>query len=339
MRKFLVKRLLLGILVLLGTSILIFIIARVVPGDVATIALGSRATESAKEALRQELYLNDPLPIQYVKWLRDAMHGNFGNSFITKRAVSADVVQFFPATAELALTAGIFMVIGTFFLGILSGRHKNSWIDGVIRILSYIGIALPAFVVGILLLLLFGYAIPILPTLGRLSTGVAAPPTITGFFVLDGLLTGHFAAAGDAFLHLLLPAFALALGPIVQDARVLRSSLVDNSSAEYMAVSTGYGLPDSLLIRKYLLKPSATSAITMMGMDFASLMGQAFLVEKIFNWPGLSRYGINAMLNKDLNAICAVVIIIGITFFVVNLVVDLIISALDPRMRIGGDAK
>ncbi|MCJ7837098.1 ABC transporter permease [Cuneatibacter sp. NSJ-177] len=336
MLKYIIKRLLLGVLVLFGTSILIFAIARVVPGDVATIALGSRATDSAKEALREELYLNDALPVQYVKWLRDVLHGNFGNSFITKRPVSDDVRQFLPATAELALVSGIFMIIGTFGLGLLAGRYKNTWVDGVIRVLSYVGIALPAFVVGTFLLLLFGYALPILPVLGRLSTGVTAPPDITGLYIIDGIITGNFSVAWDAFLHLLLPAFALALGPLVQDARVLRSSLVDNSHKEYMLVSTGYGLPGSLLTRKYLLKPSATSAITVMGMDFASLLGQAFLVEKIFNWPGISRYGINAMLNKDLNAICAVVLIIGLLFFIVNLAVDLIISALDPRMRIGG---
>ena len=196
--------------------------------------------------------------------------------------------------------------------------------------------ALPAFVIGILLLLLFGYKLQAIPVLGRLSTTLVAPKTVTGFFVLDALLAGDFTVAWDAFLHLLLPALALAVPPMVQDARILRSSLVDNSAKEYMAVSTGHGLPPNLLIRKYLLKPSATSAITTMGMDFASLMGNAFLVERIFNWPGISRYGINAMLFKDLNAICAVVLIIGITFFVVNLVVDLIVAALDPRMRKGG---
>lgn len=334
MLKFIGKRLLLGIFVLLGTSIMIFTIARVVPGDVATIALGSRATVEARQALEAELYLNDPFPVQYVKWLGDVLQGDFGNSFITKREVMDDIKQFLPATAELAIFAGIFMTIGTFGLGILAGKHKNSWIDGLTRILSYIGIALPAFVVGILLLLLFGYEFQVIPVLGRLSTGIEVPTHITGFYVLDSLLTGNFKVAWDAFLHILLPAFALALGPLVQDARVLRSSLVDNAGKEYMAVSTGYGLPPNLLIRKYLLKPSATSAVTVMGLDFSALLGQAFLVEKIFNWPGLSRYGINAMLNKDLNAICAVVLVIGLTFFLVNLIVDLIIAGLDPRMRL-----
>ncbi len=331
-----IKRLFLGILVLFGTSILIFFIARVVPGDVANIALGSRATEAAKEALRQELYLNDTLPVQYIKWLGDVLRGNFGNSFITKRPIVTDIKQFFPATAELVIMSGIFIIIGSFALGILAGKHKNTWVDGLIRIMSYVGIAIPAFVMAILLLLLFGHIFPSVPVVGRLSLDVTSPPNVTGFYIIDGLITGQFAVAGNAFLHLLLPAFALSIGPIVQEARVLRSSLVDNSSKEYMTVSTGHGLPRNVLINKYLLKPSSASMITVMGMDFASLLGNAFLVEKIYNWPGLSRYGINAMLNKDLNAICAVVLIIAITFFIVNMIVDLALSALDPRMRIGG---
>jgi len=336
MLSFIIKRLLLGVLVLLGTSILIFIIARVVPGDVATIALGARASEAAREAFIAEMYLDYPLPMQYVRWLSDVLRGDFGNSFITRRPVLDDVAQFYPATLELILMAGVFIVIGTFTLGILAGKYRNTWVDGLIRVLSYIGIAMPAFVVAILLLLLFGHHIQIIPVIGRLSSGMAAPQHITGMFILDGILTGNFAAAWNAFLHILPPAFALALGPLVQDARVLRSSLVDNSGKEYMSVSRSYGLPDGLLSRKYLLKPSATSAIMVMGLDFSALLGQAFLVEMIFNWPGLSRYGINAMLNKDLNAISAVVLIIGLTYFLVNLIVDLIVAALDPRMRIGG---
>lgn len=146
-----------GILVLFGTSLLIFTIARVVPGDVATIALGARATEAAKEALRMEMNLYDPFPVQYVKWLTSAVTGNFGNSFVTKRPVAMDVAQFLPATLELIIMAGVFMVIGTFILGLLAGKYKNTWVDGLIRVLSYIGVALPAFVIGILLLLLFGY--------------------------------------------------------------------------------------------------------------------------------------------------------------------------------------
>ncbi len=337
MLRFIGKRLLQAIFVIVGISIIIFVLSRIVPGDPAKLALGPRATEAALDALRQEMYLDKPLPLQYVYWAGDVLHGDFGRSLNSKRPVSMDVAQFLPATIELMIFAGVMLVAGSMGLGLLAGKYRDTWVDGLIRVLSYIGIALPAFVVAVLLLLLFGYVWPVLPVLGRLSSGVAAPPTITGLYVLDGLLTGNFKAAGDAALHLVLPAFALALGPIVQDARVLRSALGDNMGKEYMLVSTGYGLPANLLMRKYLLRPSATPVITVMGLDFASLMGQAFLVEKIFNWPGLSRYGINSMLSKDLNAISAVIIIIGIIFLIVNLVVDLIMAALDPRIRLGGE--
>ena len=170
-----------GILVLFGTSLLIFTIARVVPGDVATIALGARATEAAKEALRMEMNLYDPFPVQYVKWLTSAVTGNFGNSFVTKRPVAMDVAQFLPAALELIIMAGVFMVIGTFILGLLAGKYKNTWVDGLIRVLSYIGVALPAFVIGILLLLLFGYKLQAIPVLGRLSTTLVAPKTELDF--------------------------------------------------------------------------------------------------------------------------------------------------------------
>jgi len=336
MLRFIGKRLLQGVFVIIGVSIMIFVLSRIVPGDPAKLALGPRATEAALDALRQEMYLDKPLPLQYVYWATDVLHGDFGKSLSSKRPVSMDIAQFFPATLELMLFSGAIMVVVALLMGLLAARYRDGILDGIIRILAYTGIALPAFVVAVLLLLLFGFVWPVLPVLGRLSSGIAPPPDITGLYVFDGLITGNFKAAGDAALHLLLPALALAMGPMFQDARVLRSSLTDNMGKEYMAVSTGYGLPKSVLMRKYLLKPSAVPVITVMGLDFAALMGQAFLVEKIFNWPGMSRYGINSMLTKDLNAISAVIIIIGVIFLIVNLIVDLIMAALDPRIRLGG---
>ena len=338
MVRYIIKRLLLSILVIFGVSILIFTISRIIPGDPARLALGPRATDEAVETLRKEMNLNEPLPKQYALWLKDVLHGNFGRSLTSKRPVSMDVKQFLPATIELMIFAALFMVIFAFLLGILSAKYKNSVFDGLIRIFTYAGIALPAFVVATLLLLLFGFVWEgTIPVLGRLSLGIEVPKHITGFYVLDGLLTGKFSTAWDAFLHLLLPAIALSLGGMVQNARLLRSSLIDNMDKEYITVSKSFGLPANLLMRKYLLKPSSVSVITVMGMDIASLFGNAFLVENIFNWPGLSRYGINSMLSKDLNSIVAVILIIGVIFLIVNFAVDLIAAVLDPRIRLGGE--
>lgn len=330
------KRLFQGVFVVIGISILIFIISRVVPGDPARMALGPRAPQYAVDELRREMHLDKPLPVQYCYWFSGVIRGDFGKSINTKRPVMADVKEFLPATIELALFSGFLFIFFSIILGLLAARYRDTWVDGIIRALSYTGIAVPAFVVAVILMLLFGYVWPIIPVLGRLSSDITAPPVITGLITVDSLATGNFTAFFDALKHLLLPSLALAVGPLFQEARILRSSLTDNMGKEYISVATGYGISGSVIMRKYLLKPSFIPVVSVMGLDFASLMGNAFLVERIFNWPGISRYGINAMLNKDLNAISAVIVIFGAIFIVVNIIVDLIVASLDPRIRLGG---
>jgi len=275
------------------------------------------------------------LPMQYLLWMRDVLRGNFGISLMTKRSVTLDLIQFLPATMELVICAGIIEITGSLILGRLAAKYHDGLIDNLVRILAYAGIAIPSFIMAILLLVLFGNMWKIFPVLGRLSTGIAEPARITGMYVIDALLAGNPAAAWDAALHLILPAFALALGGLLQEARLMRSALVDNMNKEYMSVSKSYGLPEKLLLNKYLFKTSSTSVITVMGMDVAYMVGSAFLVEKIFSWPGLSKYGVNAMISKDLNAICAVVLVIGAAFLLVNLIVDVINASVDPRIRLG----
>jgi len=333
---FLLRRILLSIFVLFGISILIFVIARVVPGDPARMALGPRAPQEVVDRLRQEMYLDKSLPEQYYYWIKGVLTGDFGRSLFTKRAVIEDVKEYLPATMELALLAGILMVIFAIILGSLAARYRDTWVDTLIRTMAYFGVALPAFVVAVLFLLLFGYVWPILPALGRISVGVTPPPTITGMLTLDSLITGNFVAFWDSFKHLLLPGLALALGSIFQEARITRSSMVDNMHKDFLAAERGYGVPERTIMLKYLLKPSLIPTVSVMGLDFASLLGNAFLVELIFNWPGISRYGINAMLRKDLNAISAVIVVFGLVFVVVNIFVDIIVAYLDPRIRLGG---
>lgn len=335
MFSFIIKRVFQGIFVIIGISLLIFIIARIVPGDPARMSLGPRAPQFAVDELRKEMHLDKSLPVQYFYWFKGVLKGDFGKSINTKRPVSTDIKAFLPATLELALLAGFLFIIISIVLGLLSARHHDTLVDNLIRGLSYIGIAIPAFVVAVLLLLLFGYVWPVIPVLGRTSSWVDAPPHITGLITIDSLITGNFVAFFDALKHLILPALALATGPLFQEARLLRSSLTDNMGKEYISVATAYGIPSRVIMTKYLLKPSFIPVVSVMGLDFASLMGNAFLVEKIFNWPGISRYGINAMLNKDLNAISAVIIVFGIIFLIVNIIVDIIVASLDPRIRLG----
>jgi len=332
--SFLLRRLLLSILVIIGLSIVIFIIARVVPGDPARMALGPRAPEDVVQRLRQEMYLDKPLPEQYFYWIKGVFSGDFGRSLVTKRPVLEDIKEYLPATMELAIFAGILMAVFAILLGTLAARFRDTWVDSLIRILSYFGVAIPAFVAAIIFMLLFGYLWPVLPALGRISPGISPPVTITGMLSLDSLIQGNFGAFWDSLKHLLLPAVALSLGGLFQEARITRSSMVDNMHKDFLSAERGYGIPERVVMFKYLLKPSLIPTVSVMGLDFASLLGNAFLVEMIFNWPGISRYGISAMLHKDLNAISAVIIVFGAVFVIVNIFVDIIVALLDPRIRL-----
>ena len=332
--SFLIKRLLYSIFVIFGLSILIFVIARVIPGDPARMILGPRAPEQAVQVLRHEMYLDEPLTVQYFYWIRGVLSGDFGRSLVSKRAVLEDIKEYFPATMEMVIFAAILMVIFAILLGVLSAQYRNTWLDNSIRIMSYLGVAIPAFVAAIFFLLLFGYHWPILPVLGRLSPGIIPPARITGLLTLDSLIQGNFVAFWDAFKHLILPSVALSLGRISQNARLTRSAMVDNMRKDFIYSERGYGIPEKVIMFKYLLKPSVIPTVTMMGIDFGLAFANAFLVEKIFIWPGLSRYGIDAMMHKDLNAISAVIILYGIIFVVMNIIVDIIVGFLDPRARL-----
>jgi peptide/nickel transport system permease protein len=333
--SFLLRRLVYSVIVLIGLSILIFVLARIVPGDPARMALGANAPKWVVDNLRKEMNLDRPLYIQYVLWLKGVLQGDFGSSLYTKRPVLEDLAEFLPATVELVVFAGVIMGIGGVLLGILSARYSNSWVDAVIRLLSYIGVVTPSFVFAIVFMLVFGYLWPILPVMGRLSRGIAAPAAVTKMVTLDSLFRGDLHAFFDALKHMVLPGISLALGGLSQEARITRSSLVDNMSKDYILSHVSYGIPDRSIWFRFLLKPSLIPTISVFGLDFAVLFANAFLVEMVFNWPGLSRYGINVMLQKDLNAISAVIVVLGAIFVVMNIFTDIVVSFLDPRIRLG----
>jgi peptide/nickel transport system permease protein len=327
------RRFLYSILVLFGLSILIFTLARLLPGDPARLALGPRAPEDVVQRYREQLHLDQPIYIQYFYWLNDVIHFSLGQSLVTFRDVSDDIREFLPATLELILFSGIILVIGALILGVISGRRPGSIVDNAMRLFAYVGISIPSFVWAIIFQLVFAYWLNLLPAVGRISNNVIPPPRVTGFMTIDSLLAGNLPAFIDSIEHLILPATALAIGPIAQDARILRANLIENIGKDYVLNFKSHGIPETTIYFKYALKPSLIPVIAVMGLDIASLLGNAFLVELIFNWPGLSRYGINAMLRKDLNAIVGVTLVIGVIFIIANLIVDLIIYYLDPRIK------
>jgi peptide/nickel transport system permease protein len=334
MVRYLVRRIAYSILVLFGLSIVIFLIARIMPGDPARMAVGARAPQWVVDRLRDQMHLNQPLPVQYYYWLRDALHGDFGLSLVTQRSVTNDIIEFFPASFELVMLAGIIAAVGGIGLGVLSARHKDTWIDNAVRLFSYTGIVTPSFVFAIFFVLIFGWALHWFPIIGRLSENTPAPPLRTGLMLVDALLAAQPGVFVDALRHLLLPAVALAMGAIAQEARITRSSMADNLGKDYIAAARGLGVPESTVMGRLLLKPSLIPTVSILGLDIASTFSVAFLVELIFNWPGIARYGMSAMLHKDLNAISAVILVLGLVFIVINIIVDLVVAWLDPRIRL-----
>jgi peptide/nickel transport system permease protein len=333
--KYIGKRILATIVVLFGLSLIIFVLTRVVPGDPARMALGPEATQYAVDNLNAQLHTYDPLPIQYAYWIGGIFQGDFGISVNSKRDVGVDIAQFLPLTLELGLFAGIIMTLFSIVLGVLASSHKDRFVDTVIRILAYLGVSFPSFVVAVLILLIVGVLAPEFSLLGQVSVGMSRPPTVTGMMTVDNLLVGNPAGAWDAFKHLWLPGIALSLGGMFQQARIIRSVMLDTAQKEYVTLEKGYGLPSRTIVGKYMLKPSLIPSVAVLGMDFAGVLGGSFIIESVFNRSGLGRYALDALLTKDLNAISACVLVFGLITALMNIIVDLTVVFLDPRIRMG----
>jgi peptide/nickel transport system permease protein len=330
--RLIAKRLGTSVIVLLGVSMLIFFIARVIPGDPARIALGPQASAEQVEQLRQRLNLDEPIVTQYAIFLRDLARGDLGTSLYTNRPVTTDIAQFLPATLELIIVAGIMMIAIGLPLGIWSARHRGRWPDGLIRLVSLLGVSAPSFVWAVILMLLFAYFLPIFPIAGRLAEGMAVP-SVTGFLLVDTLIAGNLRAFGNAASHLVLPAFALALSGIGQAARLTRSNMVETYGKPYIEMAQAYGFSERRIANRFAFRPSLIPSMTILGLDFAAMLGNAFLVEAVFAWPGLSRYGVQVILRKDLNSIVGTVLVISAAFLIINIVIDLLIAWLNPRIR------
>ena len=333
---FLWQRLWQSAVTLLGLALIMFVIARVIPGDPARLSLGPLATDAQVLALRHDLGLDRSLPAQFGLYLGGALRGDFGQSLVTRQPVAQDILTRLPATAELILAATLLVAVVGVGLGALGARYQGSWFDALIRALALLGVVTPSFFVGIILQIAFGYFLNVLPISGQLALDTPYSGRPTGMALLDGLLTGNGALAWDAARHLILPATALALGDLGQIARVTRANMLDNSRKDYMRAQRSYGIPERTLTFKYLLRPSFIPSLTLLGLAFASLLGNAFLVELVFSWPGIASYASTAILQKDFNAIMSVVLIFGVVFILSSIAVDLLAGVVNPRLRLQG---
>lgn len=336
--EYLIRRALSTIPMLFGLSILIFVMARVIPGAPARQALGPRASEEAVQQLREQMGLNDPVWIQYIDYMSGLARGDMGQSLVTNHNVATDIAFFFPATFELTTVAMVLAILVGVPLGVIAGLNKDDTEDNVSRAFSFFAVSLPAFWAGILLQLVFAFQLDLLPATGRLGDLTFVPQRVTGLMLVDSLLALNFTAFASAVEHLVLPAVTLALAPIADIARMTRSSFIEEYNHDYVEGLYTHGLPGRLIAYKYVLRKAFAATLTIIGLDYGFLLGSAFLVEIVFSWPGMASYGVQAILQTDINAIVGVTLVIGLGFLFANLVVDVLYGVFDPRVRYGDES-
>jgi peptide/nickel transport system permease protein len=315
-----------------GLSVLIFTLTRVIPGDPVRLALGPAATESQVQMARAEMGLNDPVHVQYIDWIVGVFTGDWGMSLRTNHNVFNDILVRLPATVELVGVALIIAILIAIPFGVIAGTHQNRFQDQISRLTALFGVSMPRFWVAILLQVVFVAWLGLLPLTSRLSDGITAPPPVTRFYLVDSLLAGQWNTFLDALAHIIMPATSLALATIAVVMRLIRSEMIEQESKDYILAARAQGLPNNLIEYKYMLKNAFNSSLTIIGLQVGFLIGNAFLVETVFVWPGMARYGVEAILFQDFNAIVGVTLVTGFVYVGANLVVDLLYGYLDPRV-------
>ncbi len=333
------QRSLAALVTFLGVSILIFGIARLIPGDPARIALGPTATAEQVRDLQITLGLDLPLPVQYLRYIGGVLRGDLGPSLYTNHAVALDLAETFPATFELVLVSALLMIGLGIPLGIIAARGRDGRLDNTLRLTALLGVVTPSFVWAVVFMLVFSATLGWLPIIGRISPELGPPRSLTGLYLVDSLLTADLPRFTDALAHITLPAIALALAGIGQAARLTRANMVETYARPYIEAARAYGLSEWRIATRFALRPALSPVLTVLGLDIAAKLGSAFLVESVFNWPGMARYGVQTILHKDLNGIVGTVLVIAAFFLLVNGVIDFLVALLDPRIRFGSSRR
>lgn len=334
MGYYLVKRLLNLIPVLLGITLLVFALLHFIPGDPAEAMLGDRATPEQVEALRERLGLNQPLPLQYLTFLWNLLRLNFGNSIISGVPIAQEIQVRWTATFELSVAAMLIAIAIGIPAGVLAAVRKNSLVDNLAMSGSLLGVSMPVYWLGLLLIYLFAVNMSWLPPSGRLSidAGFAFKP-ITGFYVLDSLLQLNFKALKDVLAHLVLPSLTLSTIPLAIVARITRSAMLEVLSQDYIRTARAKGLLERWVIFKHALKNALLPVVTIIGLQFGTLLSGAILTETIFSWPGIGSWIYEGILNRDYPVVQGGVVFVAIAFVLINLLVDISYAFLDPRIQ------
>ena len=333
MVPFILRRLLLQIPILIGLTLLLFVVARLLPGDPVGLAAGPNASAATIAQLREQFGFDLPLPLQYWNYLTGLVQGDWGTSVFTRRPVFEDILTYLPATLELVFTALFLAVVIGIPLGLLAAVYRNGVLDYATRTLALGGIAMPRFFLGLLLQLAFAAWLGWLPLAGRYPFIELPPNTVTGFYTIDALIAGDMYAFGIAASHLALPAIAMALSPLATIMRMMRASTIEILQQDFVMTERALGLSNRLILFKYVLKNAMTSTLTVIGLYVSWLLGGTVLVETVFDWPGLGLYATQAILTQDFMPVIGVTLVIAVIYLLTILVVDLLYGVFNPKVR------
>ncbi len=334
MGQYILRRLLNLIPVLVGITLLVFLFLHLIPGDPAQILAGQRATPETVEAIRKQLGLNQPLPIQYFLFLGNLLRFNLGYSIISGASIIQEILTRWPATFELAVAAMLIALILGIPAGVLAAVRKNSAVDNLTMSGSLLGVSMPVFWLGLLLIYLFAVNLQWLPPGLRISQEAALSfKPITGFYVLDALLQLNWKAFKDVLAHLILPALTLSTIPLAIIARITRSTMLEVLSQDYIRTARAKGVLERWVIFKHALKNALLPVVTIVGLQFGTLLSGAILTETIFSWPGIGSWIYDGILNRDYPVVQGGVIFVSMSFVLINLLVDISYAFLDPRIQ------
>lgn len=334
MGRYILKRLLNLIPVLLGITLVVFILLHLIPGDPAQILAGTRATPEIVEGIREQLGLNKPLPVQYLLFLGNLLRFNLGNSIMSGASIIQEIAIRWPATFELSVAAMFIALILGIPAGVLAAVRKNSAIDNLTMSGSLLGVSMPVFWLGLLLIYLFAVNWQWLPPGLRISQEAASSfKPLTGFYVLDALLQLNWKALKDVLAHLVLPGLTLSTIPLAIIARITRSAMLEVLSQDYIRTARAKGVLERWVIFKHALKNALLPVVTIIGLQFGTLLSGAILTETIFSWPGIGFWIYDGILNRDYPVVQGGVIFVSISFVLINLLVDISYVFLDPRIQ------
>ncbi len=329
------ERLLAAIPIALGVAILVFLFMRLTPGDPVDIMMGQGGAVSAgeMEQLRAEFHLDKPLHVQLGYFLAGLARGDLGYSYVQKRPVVELIAERLPATIEMAVSALLLALLIAFPIGIISAVRQNSPVDRLSMAGAFVGISMPVFWLGILLILIFAVRLRWLPVSGRIAYGTGLEER-TGFYVLDSLLTGNRAALISSLKHLVLPSLTLGAGVAAIIARVLRSSMLETLRADYVTLARAKGASEQRVVLKHALRNALIPTVTVVGLQVGVLLGGNMIVETVFSWPGLGRLVVNAIFARDFPLIQGAVMVYALIFVIANLVVDVLYTYLNPKITL-----